>query len=416
MRTNREISDWDDTQLVAYLDGELSEGEQSELDRQLAVDGSLQRRLVELQKTWDLLDVLPQPTTNVKLAQSTIELVALDLLEERNRGPWPRLFKRPSLWLLALGLTGFIIGGAVAGMMHRSSMRQMVQLLPVLTQYSDLRLIDSPEWLEKLAEIEQLLDAGLPLYEENGFPSLPSHQAEIEPWIEELDTNLRILLSENYESFQSLESTRQESVVNLNRMIQANDNPDYARVLRAYSGLVRQIGSAELAQFEAESDLTSRSRKIQQVVYRELAISYSSQLNESEREGIRQWANQLKERHFEYFFGIEDPDSEIILMLDLPMASSIIEPQDINELISSIRPAGRNLLDRLDESQRSKALRLWVYSSLLGSRTRPSLTTQELKEIFESLPVEQQNQLIYMSGNEVIKLLQESVSSGTESP
>jgi hypothetical protein len=413
MNSNRRQIDWEDAQLVAYLDGELSEQESSQLDQQLSADVELQRRLSELQKAWDLLDVLPQPSTNVQLAQSTIELVTMELLEERNRRSWPSLLRRPWWWLVTVSLACFLLGGAAAGLFHQSSMRRMVQLLPVLTKFSDLSLIDSPEWLEKLAEIERLLEAGLPLYVQNGFPSEPSHQSEIEPWIENLDTNLRVQLSENFEAFQSLPQNRKESIVGLNRMIQSHSNPDYARILQAYSGLVRQIGSAELAQLEADEDLNSRSNKIQQVVYRELAIGYASQLSEQEREGIRQWANQLKESHFEYFFGIEDPDSEIILMLDPPMASSIIEPQEIVELIARISPTGRSLLDRLDEGQRSKALRLWVFTSLLGSRTRPSLTTSQLKEIFNSLPVERQNELIYMSGNEVIKQLKESVSAGS---
>jgi hypothetical protein len=414
MNSPQSNQSWDDADLVAYLDGELSEKETLGLERQLSSDQMLRQRVSELEKAWNLLDVLPEPAINATLAQSTIELLALELMEDRQLPYWKRLCRRPLIWVTICSAAAILVGGATAGLLQKKSMHQMALILPVLTNLPELNLIDNTQWLERLAEIEHLLEAGLPLYTDNAFPNPPTRPGEVETWIDGLDTNLRVELSDHFSAFQALPVERKNSIVRLQQLINSDSQPDYAQILKAYSGLVRQIGSAELAQLQAEKDLSIRSEKLQQVVYRELAIGYSGVLSEQEREGIRQWANQVKESNFEYFFGIEDPDSEIILMLDLPMTGSIIDAQDIAELIARINPSGQSVLERLDENQRSKALRLWVFTSLIGNRTRPTLSTQQLKDIFDSLPVERQNELIYMSGNEVIKMLKESISMGND--
>jgi hypothetical protein len=407
MKSNQQGTQWDDNQLVAFLDGELPSQDQAELERSLALDPGLRQRLEELKSAWDLLDELPAATTNARLAQSTIELVAMELVEHRRHNVWTTRL-RNRWWLLGLlSLLAFGIGAGLALFQHQSSMQQLVRLLPVLANYSDLSLIDDPSWLEKLTEVEGLLEAGLPLFVESGFPNSPTKPAELHDWVKGLEAPLQIRLLEDYQSYQALEPSRKESMQNVSQLVQARSAVDYAQVLKAYSGLVRQIGSTEFAQLEAEQDLDQRAAKIQKVVYRELAIGYANRLTQEEREGIRQWANQLKEEHFEYFFSIEDPDSEIVLMLDLPSANSIVKPQDIEELTNRIGPAGRSLLSRLDESQRSKTLRLWVYSSLPGSQNRPELSSLQMKKIFDSLPIERQNELIYMPGPEVIRTLKQ---------
>ena len=127
-----------------------------------------------------------------------------------------------------------------------------------------------------------------------------------------------------------------------------------------------------------------------------------------ETAGIRDWANELKERNFEYFFGVKDADSEIIRMLDLGSADSIIDGEDIEELTRRISSAGRRLLNHLDEELRARVLRLWVYSCMPSLRPRPQLSSQELHQRFDALPQDRQHELIYLTGDDVIKVLSDA--------
>lgn len=63
-----------DELLVAYLDGELTQQQRSDLERQLGRDQMLRNRLRGLQTSWDLLDELPLATPSPQLLESTIRM------------------------------------------------------------------------------------------------------------------------------------------------------------------------------------------------------------------------------------------------------------------------------------------------------------------------------------------------------
>lgn len=396
-----------DEELVAYLDGELSPNEASKIERCLAEDADLQRRAYELNQSWVLLDCLPDSQPNSKLAESTIELVALQLQQEQKQSlrSRARQFFWPLLGVATLALFG--LGVTAANFRQGWRERQFMRTLPLITRYADLRLIDGLPWLEKLAEIDQLIEAGLPLYQEPAFPQEPDGTDDLADWLDGLDPLLRLKLYENFESFQAQAPARQKIIRDVGAMLSQPASVDYAKVLKAYAGLISQIGSAELAQLEADPDLEQRASKIRQVVQRELAIAYANRLSESERFQIQQWANEFMEKHLDYFVELEDPDSEIVLLLDKPTEASIIQPSDIQDLRSRIEPTGRALLDQLDETQMLKTLRLWVYTCSPANRARPQYSAQELRSKFQALPLEIQNRLIYQTGAEVIRSLTE---------
>jgi len=397
-----QISDED---LVAFLDRELLPEQALRIEQRLAVDAELRKRVEDLNQSWELLDCLPESKPDSKLAETTIELVAMKLLEERKQSLKSRL-KRYLVPLLGVAtLVALGLGAATASLRQSWEERQLLRTLPLITRYPDLKLIDSTEWLDQLAEIDFLIESGLPLYREPMFPPEPNSADALSVWLDELDPLLRLRLYENFESFQAQTPARQELLRDIGAKLTQPAAVDFASVLKAYSGLISQIGSAELAQIEADSNLEQRASKIRQVINRELAIAYAYRLSEQEKFSIRQWSNEFMEKHFDYFVELDDPDSEIVLLLDLPTEESIIQPEDIMELTSRIDPAGRDLLDQLDERQRLKTLRLWVYTCSPANKPRPNYTAHELREQFNALPLEQQNRLIYQPGSQVIKAL-----------
>jgi anti-sigma factor RsiW len=134
--------------LVAYLDGELPEGEARDVEQSLASDPTMRAEVEKLNRAWELLDLLPRPNasgefssrtlTTLKVSGATSALptehsaaptVALEI-SEPSRSARSRLAAW-SAGLVAVCLLGFVVGRITARP-------------------------DSEVWLDDLALIEQI--------------------------------------------------------------------------------------------------------------------------------------------------------------------------------------------------------------------------------------------------------------------
>jgi hypothetical protein len=397
---------FDDETLVAYLDGELPREVADRIEGQLKIDDSLRQRLAQLGTSWEMLDQLPTPSTNPKLAQSTIELVALSVAQSKEKA-WKSQLKKHLGWTLAASvLLAYLLGVGLASLRGQRTTEELLEDLPLLCHYRELELVDSPKWLDRLATIPDLLEAGLPLNEQPACPSHPDRTTELLPWLDSLPATERQELNRKYEDFRQTTQLRKTQLRQIAKTLQDRSSAvDYRKILAAYSGLASQISSAELAQIMAIDNLERRAAEIIRIVDRELAIGYAYQLTDDEKRAVQTWANNLKENNFEYFFGLEDPDSEIVRLLDTDSPDSLISDQDLTDLTQRIAPKGRDLLARVAPELHSNILRLWVYASLPNLRSAQQLTTEELQRRFSELPLERQNEYIYLSGSEVLRRL-----------
>lgn len=149
--------------LVAYLDGELDAQQTTDLERRLADDPSLRRRLHELQKTWDVLDCLPQTVTADAFTKSTIELVAREATREIRR----TRRHRQTMWarwasFVAVALVGSWTGFQTIRAYQTAPQRAFVRDLRVIENMELYRSIDSLDFLKQLEK------AGLFVSEESG--------------------------------------------------------------------------------------------------------------------------------------------------------------------------------------------------------------------------------------------------------
>lgn len=90
MQSQSRLSEEERVNLVAYLDGELSDDETRELETKLSRSLSARREVDALRKSWDLLEFLPRPEAPDDFASRTItriqsQDVAAELLVERAR-------------------------------------------------------------------------------------------------------------------------------------------------------------------------------------------------------------------------------------------------------------------------------------------------------------------------------------------
>lgn len=143
--------------LTAYLDGELGEAEQREVEELLARDETARRELRQLERVWDALDQLPRAEVDTRFAQTTVELVAVAAEEEQQqeRDSIPRARRRTRL-LVAAGFVGaLLVGYLLVGAMAERRDDRLARDLPLLEQLDAYRQMQDYEFLE-LLEREQL--------------------------------------------------------------------------------------------------------------------------------------------------------------------------------------------------------------------------------------------------------------------
>ncbi len=101
-------------QIVAYLDGELDAESGRRIEQRLAGDRQLRKRLQQLDRTWEVLDMLDTSSVSEDFTQTTMEMVAVAASDEVPKGRRRLPGRRTVHWaiiaggLLAAGLAGFL--------------------------------------------------------------------------------------------------------------------------------------------------------------------------------------------------------------------------------------------------------------------------------------------------------------------
>lgn len=147
-------SDLLEEELVAYLDGELPDADRARIEKRLASDVSCQRKLAQLQKAWDLLDMLQKSEPGAEFTRSTVEMVAIQ--QEKEAELWQSTVKRSqAVWFIggglaiALSLAG---GFFLARYQLEAPDRKLLQDMPVIERVDQYRHAESVEFLERLRQ------------------------------------------------------------------------------------------------------------------------------------------------------------------------------------------------------------------------------------------------------------------------
>ena len=162
-----ELNDPQLTELVAYLDGELSEEESSRLEQQLAENPPLRGYAETLDRTWQLLDTLGEATASGEFTQKTLASLAVVSNEEfsaqslsaNRNADWIRGI--PLTKILLWTLVGFL-GTSVGLLFGRSSQAprtisedvQLLRQLDLLLQFPRLHAARSASFLEQVSAID----------------------------------------------------------------------------------------------------------------------------------------------------------------------------------------------------------------------------------------------------------------------
>ena len=139
--------------LVAYLDGELTDEEAEAVARAISADPKLRRRVAALKHTWQMLDTLPEPRATGAFTQQTMDTVQfVSQTQSQLKSDWR------SRWQFLAQRTAFVLGitlSAALGFLLTNRWTDDHALL-LLHDYSVIRRLDglteigSKEFLQEL--------------------------------------------------------------------------------------------------------------------------------------------------------------------------------------------------------------------------------------------------------------------------
>ncbi len=141
-------------ELVAYLDGELADSDRARIERRLADDLPFRQRLAQLEKAWDLLDLLQKAEPSADFTRSTVEMVAVQQEKAAEQLQSTVQVRQAAWWIggsLAIGISA-VAGFFLVRFQLQAPERQLLQDLPVIERVDQYRHAESVEFLERLRQ------------------------------------------------------------------------------------------------------------------------------------------------------------------------------------------------------------------------------------------------------------------------
>ena len=138
-------------ELVAYLDGELDDSSVRRVEQRLAEDPQYRERMQELEKTWRLLDNLPQVRVEESFTKSTVEMIAVIAEREVEKKNTSRSVRRVPVAVasfLGIALASYFLGMYL----FPDPNDQLMKDLPIVENLDEYRYLDDIEFLRKLDE------------------------------------------------------------------------------------------------------------------------------------------------------------------------------------------------------------------------------------------------------------------------
>jgi anti-sigma factor RsiW len=142
------LSEEEQTDLTAYLDGELDEEAARVMEARINLDPRLRAEAESLRSAWDMLDYLPRPEPSPSFTHRTLELVSAARVSQhkplRRWKPWAVA----AAWAAGVFLAGLVgYAGTRAWLSQYPSDEDLIR---------DLHIIENKRQYEPVSDIEFL--------------------------------------------------------------------------------------------------------------------------------------------------------------------------------------------------------------------------------------------------------------------
>ncbi|MCA9212838.1 MAG: hypothetical protein KDB27_07230 [Planctomycetales bacterium] len=145
--TNPKPESLDQEELVAYLDGELEADAVRRVEDRLTTDERYRKLLQQLERSWELLDDLPQTTTDERFTQTTLEMVAVKAAEDNKELKPAKEGGSRTLAAVFFAIVAGVIGFGLFGYWLDRENRTLIQDLAVIEQIDNYSNVDDIEFL-----------------------------------------------------------------------------------------------------------------------------------------------------------------------------------------------------------------------------------------------------------------------------
>ena len=141
--------------LVAYLDGELPDGQAQAIDQVLAQSEVARHEVEALARTWEMLDALPVPKASSEFVERTMTTLKVgDVPYNITEQPWFGYVKSGSVlavWFAVLGLAGWV-GFQITTRWVPNEQEQILNDLPVLQNLDAYQEVETFDFLNQLKQ------------------------------------------------------------------------------------------------------------------------------------------------------------------------------------------------------------------------------------------------------------------------
>lgn len=421
----QEASDLADELLVAYLDGELPSDRMQSVKAAAAEHTSVRHRLEQLQSSWELLDELPDVPAKTSVAQSTLELVALEL--NGGNSKWQNLaaYKVPIFILSAilLAMSGIAIGKYRAWRQEEALLSQ----LPLIIAKERLQKIPNRDFMDLLVSIDQLVSLGIPDGRRDGnraeflqpagapdksstrrsggnpserheTPALSPRQvfelsnSERREWIESLEESDQQELAAMIRGFQKAQRDNDQGLTRATEnfgTLEKIPQRERMRYVAAISGYYKLIEASSRFELTMEDAVAEGNTQLQrEMIYSELAYRY--QLTDADRQAIADWV----------YYNLNEPIKYAVYRL----GSDLGNPE-ILDLVDYLEPEltgdARAIFSEVKDERRVDVLFWWLEQMTADEE----MDDEELRDRFEKLPGRIQFKLLYLPVEEVHRRL-----------
>ncbi len=222
-------------ELTAYLDGELDQNQMQQVELRLGEDTAYLAEMQSLQKTWDLLDMLPSTEPGTSFTKTTMELVVGEAVktEKRRRSPiwvWPG---RIAVFL-ALPALLFASAYGVIRVLQTEPDRILIENLGVIENHPRYDAIECDmDFLEKLMDLSLFSDTNMFVYdadsmiaidEPTGPVLIPQSSAERKAYVDSLDVQKKLKLKRKFEDYQKKSDTELDRLNEFDAQLNQSEN------------------------------------------------------------------------------------------------------------------------------------------------------------------------------------------------